>query len=178
MSLYKNTTQVPNELFDVLLKTLSSSEHKVLLFIIRRTIGIRDPDSPTGRLERAWISQWLFCRACSLSGRAVSSAIDTLVKKSLIEVSDIAGHVLKTKSKRRGISRLYFASRLRLEVKPSSKVSEAACQKPVTFSHTIKLKQIKLSCYNSSQGGQRISDVQRFKQIQENRHSTNKKDTP
>lgn len=176
MSLYKNTTQVPNELFDILLKTLSCSELKILLFIIRRTIGMIDSDSPTGRMQRAWISQWLFCRACNLSGRAVSTAIDELAKKSLIEVTDPGGLILRSKSKRRGASRLYFASRLRLEVNPKEK--EANCQKPVTFSHTIKLKQIKLSCYNSSQGVRRISDVQRFKQIEKNHPTINTKETP
>ena len=38
---YKQTTQVPNELFDIHLPDLTFSELKILLFIIRQTYGWR-----------------------------------------------------------------------------------------------------------------------------------------
>ena len=41
-----NYTQVPDELFDVLLPALSDAELRVLLYIIRRTFGFkRDADA-------------------------------------------------------------------------------------------------------------------------------------
>jgi len=165
MSLYRNTTQIPNELFDLHLKTLSGASLKVFLFIIRRTIGQVGPLDSKRRVERAWISQSLFTRACGISGRSVSSAIEYLVKHSLIQVTSHSGSPLGTKEKRQGASRLYFASRLRLE---ASKSSEVSYQNPVTNLHTIKLNRMKLSCYNSSQGVKRISDVQRYEQIIQN----------
>jgi len=175
MNYYKNTTQTPNEIFDVLLKTLTKSELKVLLTIIRKTIGMTDPSSGK-RLERAWISQRLFMRCCSLSGRAVSGAIESLVRKELIEVTDKDGRELNAKYKRRGVSRLYFASRLRL-VQDLKKASELSCTNPVTLSHTIKLNKIKLSCYNKSQGVHRITDTERYQQIQDQRNTHTSRDT-
>lgn len=163
MSYYKNTTQTPNELFDILLKTLTKSELKVLLTIIRKTTGMIDTSSGK-RVERAWISQRLFMRCCSLSGRAVSSAIESLVRQGLIEVTDKHGRELNARYKRRGVSRLYFASRLRL-VQDLKKASELTCINPVTKGHIIKLNNIKLSCYNKSQGVHRLSDEERYQQI-------------
>lgn len=176
MSYYKNTTQTPNELFDILLKTLTKSELKVLLTIIRKTTGMTDPSSGT-RLKRAWISQRLFMRCCSLSGRAVSGAIESLVRQGLIEVTDKDGRELNAKYKRRGVSRLYFASRLRL-VKNLKKASELSCRSPVTKGHIIKLNKIKLSCYNKSQGVRRISDEERYHQILKERNTRRPSDTP
>lgn len=156
------------------LKTISSSELKVLLTILRKTIGKVDPNKHGKRLDRAWISQKLFRVCTSLSGRAVSSAIDSLVKKGWIEVTDEKGHRLEHKLKRQGMSRLYFASRLRLE--PNMKqTSEAACLNPVNTGHIIKLNNKNQSCYNSSQGVKRISDMERYHQIMTRLHTSNHK---
>lgn len=177
MSLYKKSTQVPNEVFDAHLKTLTPASLKVLLFILRRTTGQVDPSNKQLRVKRAWISQGLFARACNLSRRAVSNAIELLITDSLIDVTDRKGISMHTKEKRRGASRLYFASRLRLDSN-LSRTSKPNCQKPVTNGNTIKLNRIKLSCYNSSQGVKRITDVQRFEQILNTQSSNNIKDTP
>ena len=176
MDYYKNTTQTPNELFDVLLKTLTTSELKVLLTIIRKTIGMIDPSSGK-RVERAWISQRLFMRCCSLSGRAVSTAIESLVHQHLIEVTDKEGRELNAKYKRRGVSRLYFASRLRL-VQNLKKASEPAGINPVTKGHTIKLTTIKLSCYKRSQGIRKLSDEERYQQILSEQTAQTSRNTP
>ncbi|MEP0264187.1 hypothetical protein [Dokdonia sp.] len=167
MSYYTQTTQTPNILFDHLLKRLTSSELKVLLTVVRKTVGQADPIDSNKRLERAWISQKLFMLCCNLSGRAVSNAIDSLVSKDLLEVSNERGTILNTKAKRRGASRLYFTSLLRLEQK-KEKASEVACYKPVTKGHTIKLNRIKQSCYNRSQGVEKLSDTERYLQIKQN----------
>jgi len=164
MTYYINTTQTPNILFDVLLKHITFSELKVLMTIIRKTIGMVNPNNIKERVERAWISQKLFMLCTSLSGRAVSSAIDSLVKRQLIEVTDYIGNILETKEKRRGVSRLYYASRLRLEPNPKQ-ASEVSCHNPVNKGHTIKLNNKTKSCYNSSQGIKRISDTERYQQI-------------
>lgn len=166
MSHYKNTTQTPNNLFDNYLKTLTDTELRVLLTIIRKTIGLRDVSNPSARVERAWISQKLFSICTGKSGKAVSGAIDSLVQQKIIEVTNTSAAVLNTKSKRRGASRLYYASLLRLD-ENKKQASDNACENPVNLGHTIKLNNIKLSCYNTSQGVRRLSDVQRFKQIRQ-----------
>lgn len=165
MSYYINTTQVPNILMDDLLKILSSSELKVLLTIIRKTIGMMHPTIKNERLDKAWISQKLFMVCTSLSGRAVSSAIDSLVTKDLIQVLDRNDNLLLSKEKRRRSHRLYFASRLRLVPNPKQ-TSELICTNTVNTGHTIKLNNETKSCYNKSQGIKRLSDTERYQQIQ------------
>lgn len=183
MNYYKRTTQVPNEVIDALMKQLPASEFKVLLLIIRRTYGMLAKGSKHKRVQRAWISQKLFCTCCNVSARAVSTAIENLVQKKLITVTDFNGNNLDTKQKRRGKPRLYFASRLRLE--PSSfKKKKKACElnstKPMNTVHIIKPTEIKLSYDMITQGVERISDKERILQIlklkpppQNNQKSTN-----
>ena len=173
MDYYSNTTQVPNIVFDELLKTMASiSEIKVLLTIIRKTIGMANSEVKGKRLERAWISQRLFMICCNLSGRSVSTAIDSLIKKELIEVTDSFGNILHTKQERRGTSKLYFSSRLRLKLN-KKQTSEPVCNNPVNKAHIIKLNTIKKSCYNSSQGAHRLSDSERLSQILSTQNNRN-----
>ena len=183
MKYYKRTTQVPNEVIDNLMKQLPATEFKILLLIIRRTYGMLEKGSKDKRVQRAWISQKLFCICCNLSGRAVSSAIDNLVEKKLIDVSDSKGNLLNTKIKRRGKPRLYFASRLRLEQptpQKKKKASELTSHKPMNTVHMIKPTEIKPSYDMIAQGVKRISDIARIQQIlknmqppQNNQKSTN-----
>lgn len=164
MQHHRNTTQTPNILFDHFLKELYGSELKVLLTVIRKTLGQVHPTNSGARVERAWISQKLFSLCCNLSGRAVSTAIDSLVLKKLLVVTDKKGAILDTRAKRRGATRLYFTSLLRLG-HVRKQVGGPAYQNPVTKGHTIKLNITKQSCYNRSQGVKRLTDSQRYTQI-------------
>ncbi len=163
---YKRTTQTPNKLFDHLLKELTETELKVLLTIIRKTVGQRHPYNHNQRIQRAWLSQRLFCLCTGKSGRAVSTAIDTLSRKRYIKITDEDHNVLDTKSKRRGASRLYYESNF-FEQEPAPASCELTYHNAVKKGHTIKLNETKKSCYNSSQCIQRLSDSQRFQQIQQ-----------
>ncbi len=167
--LYKQTTQTPNILFDVHLKTLSKSELTILLTVIRKTVGMVDPLNTKQRLERAWISQRLFSICTGLSTRSVSYAIDSLVKRHLITVTNKQKHHLNTKASRRGVFKLYYSSSLLLEQSQEKrKSSELTCHNPVTKGHTIKLTDSKLSCAKKSQGFkkiQKLSDRERILQI-------------
>ncbi|REE80696.1 hypothetical protein BX611_2348 [Lutibacter oceani] len=166
MMYYYKTTQTPNSLFDIHLKILSKSELKVLLTVIRKTVGIIDITVRNKRIERAWISQRLFSLCTGLSRRAVSTAIDSLVLKDLIIVTNQGGHILKTKNARKGASRLYFSSNSLLEGSYKKKeVSEIICDNPVKKVHTIKQTLIKQSCENISLGIKKLSDKERILQI-------------
>lgn len=166
MRYYYKTTQTPNSLFDIYLKTLLNSELKVLLVIIRKTIGIADVKNKGNRLDRAWISQKLFHICTSLSGRAISTAIDSLIQKDLIIVTNHSGQILKNKNARRGASRLYYSSNSLLEQKDEKNIaSEITCNNPVNKVHTIKQTIIKQSCENSSQGIVKLTDRERILQI-------------
>ncbi len=104
----QNTTPVPNALFDVYLKDLKSAELKVLLVIIRQTLGWADRQGVLGRKERDWISSGQLQAKTGSSRRAISSATEILVKKELIEVLGDSGNPLNDPIQRKGKLRLYY----------------------------------------------------------------------
>jgi hypothetical protein len=105
---HNRTTPVPNVLFDTYLKELKSAELKVLLVIIRQTLGWADSRAALGRKERDWISGSQLQALTGSSRRAISYAIEVLVAKELIEVLDEAGNLLTEPEKRKGKQRLYY----------------------------------------------------------------------
>jgi hypothetical protein len=106
----KQSTSVPNIIFDKYLPGLNLAEIKVLLIIIRQTQGWFD--RRTGkRKARDSISQSQFVRKTALSRRIVSSAIKSLLKKKLIEVTDYKGNSLHNSEDRKGRSFLFYSIR-------------------------------------------------------------------
>lgn len=106
MSYYRNTTQVTNALFDIYLKTLSEKELKVLLIVIRQTVGWVEKNGK--RKERDWISRTYFKNKTGLSEKSISTAIDLLVKRNFIRCSTTNGTTLRTAKERKGKSRIYY----------------------------------------------------------------------
>ena len=82
---HAQTTPVPNVLFDVYLKQLKGAELKVLLIIIRQTLGWADTKTKLGRKEKDWISGSQLHLKTGISRRAISIAIDGLVKSQKIK---------------------------------------------------------------------------------------------
>ncbi len=92
-----------------LMPSLSESEWRVLLVILRQTLGWIDPASPTGRKERDWITQSQFREKTGKSRDSISLAVASLVNQGLISVEDRAGGPLSTpKSRQNNRDRLYF----------------------------------------------------------------------
>lgn len=84
---YKQTTHVPNEVFDKWLAILTESEIKILLVIIRQTYGWID--RYTGRRKlRDRITRTQFMMKAGLSARIVSKTLNSLLKRGLIQISD------------------------------------------------------------------------------------------
>jgi len=106
--MYPNTTPVPNSVFDYHLKELQSAELKVLLVIIRQTLGWTDRHSVLGRKEKDWISNSQLQAKTGSSRRAITSATEALVKKELIDVLDDVGNLLTDPQKRKGKLRLFY----------------------------------------------------------------------
>ena len=102
----KNTTPVPNGVFDKHLRTLKASELKVLLVIIRQTLGWKNK-----RFKRDWISSSFFENKTGLSKRGIGEAITSLQAKQLIWVTDYKGLVLSKPIERKYTVRKYFALR-------------------------------------------------------------------
>src|SRR5260221_3091575 len=108
MMQHQRTTPVPNVLFDIYLKELKSAELKVLLVIIRQTLGWPDSRTVLGRKERDWISGSQLQALTGSSRRAISYAIEVLIIKKLIEVLDDAGNLLIEPEMRKGKPRLFY----------------------------------------------------------------------
>ncbi len=83
----ENFTKTPNVIFDKHLKELSLSELKTLLVIIRQTIGYIDKTTNKRKVrDRITLSQ--FSLKTGLSARIISKAINGLLEKKLITVTD------------------------------------------------------------------------------------------
>jgi hypothetical protein len=102
------TTPVPNVIFDVYLKELNSTELKVLLVVIRQTLGWADRRGMYGRKETDWISGSQLRQKTGSSERAITSAVEALIRKRLIEVHDERGQVLSYSKDRQGKTKLYY----------------------------------------------------------------------
>ncbi len=100
------TTPVPNVVIDQYLKVLNLSELKVLMVVIRKTLGWKA--GVNGRKERDWISSGQLSQITGLSKRAITAAISSLLNKNLLKVTGTGNRILKAPSERRGQTRLYF----------------------------------------------------------------------
>ena len=105
---YQQTTQVPNVVFDNLLTTLTLSELKILMIIIRQTYGWID--QRTGkRKRRDRISHKQFMQKTGISRRMVSKTLQSLVSKGLVSITNRNGHFLNQPEKRKGVSWIYYS---------------------------------------------------------------------
>jgi phage replication O-like protein O len=162
---YRKTTQVPNKLFDIYLKTLSEKELKVLLVVIRQTLGWVDRDGK--RKERDWMSQKFLANKTGLSRKSVSQGIDILVTKRLIKATSHSGDKLWYPSERRGKERVYYGISDTL-ITFSPKPCVKSTQDPVTKGNNTKLTYTKLRKQNPLNFKKTLSRVKQIdKTIQE-----------
>jgi hypothetical protein len=103
------STPVPNTLFDRYLRELKLAELKVLLIIIRQTLGWEDKKTKTERKELDWISGSQLVMKTGCSKRTINSAIEILMQKKLINVLSESGAFLDTPEKRRGQQKLFYS---------------------------------------------------------------------
>ncbi len=116
---YKRTTPIPNILFDKHLPSLSLSELRVLLTILRQTNGWHD--KRTGKRKyRDRISHGQFQKKTGLSRRVLSNAIAALVSLGLIEVSTYQGVILMKPKERSGKHGLWYRATLNIPVQEST----------------------------------------------------------
>lgn len=106
--MHPSTTPVPNVFFDVHLKELKQAELKVLFVVIRQTLGWVDRRGMLGRKEMDWISGSQLQLKTGSSKRAITIAIDALVRKKLIEILDANGSILDHPEKRQGKTKLFY----------------------------------------------------------------------
>lgn len=106
--IFNQTTQVPNILFDQHLPNLTGAEVKILLIIIRQTIGWIDK-STGNRKTRDRITQSQFRIKTGLAPRIISKTLKMLSDKDLIAITDQNNQPLKNSLDRKGKSILYYA---------------------------------------------------------------------
>jgi hypothetical protein len=115
-------TKVPNFVFDEL-PNLTEAELKVLLVIIRQTIGRKD--MATGQYKtRDWISLSQFGQKTGLCRRVIIKAVQSLIHKKGIRVTGEDGFALKTSEERKGKRKLYFSL-----IHPVHEMSSTSAQK-------------------------------------------------
>lgn len=121
-----NSTQVPNIIFDDLMSGLTDTELRVLLVIVRQTLGwIENPITKT-RKEKDWISYSQLKEKTGRQSEALSNSLRGLEDKKLIEVFDKEGNRLLTKEARLGKALFYRFS-------TSSKTEEVKKSSPNLF---------------------------------------------
>lgn len=102
----KNTTPVPNGIFEQM-KMLSGTELKALLMITRNTLGWKD--QLTGkRKQRDWIAHRQFVERAGISDRSVTSAIQGLIDKRLIEATDRNNHPMDQPKDRQKCPQVFY----------------------------------------------------------------------
>lgn len=105
---YYNSTQTPNELFDEHLPYLNQAQLKVLLVVIRQTLGWIDPKTKK-RKRKDWISIQFFIKRTGLTFKSVSIAIAELIRKDLIIAMTQNEKKLPLPSDRKGKKKIYYA---------------------------------------------------------------------
>jgi hypothetical protein len=105
---YKQTTQVPNFLFDTYLAQLTESELKVLLVVVRQTFGWLDKRTGKRKLKDR-ISGSQFRDKTGLSKRIITKTVQSLAVKNLLQITDFKGCALQNPKDRRGKTYLYYA---------------------------------------------------------------------
>ncbi len=101
-------TFVPNEVFDQYLPYLTKAELKVLLIVLRQTLGWIDPKTKTRKIKD-WITISFFAKKTKLTRKSISIALQGVVEKELIVILDSRNRELRTPKERRGKKKLYYA---------------------------------------------------------------------
>ncbi len=103
------TTPVSNDILDRVMPTLRDTELRVLLIVVRQTDGWQAGPDARQRKERDWLSQSQLRRRTGRANGAVSRAVDALVKKGLVHVTDQSGKPINTpEERRRHLGQLYY----------------------------------------------------------------------
>jgi hypothetical protein len=93
-------------LIDEVMPALRDTEWRVLCVVVRGTLGWREGD---GRKRRDWITHSQLKRRTGRASEAVSRAVQSLVRRGYLIVSDESGvELLSPHRRRRSGSRLYF----------------------------------------------------------------------
>ena len=164
---YRNTTQIPNELFDQHLRHLNQSQIKVILVVLRQTLGWIDPKT-NQRKRKDWISMTFFVRRTGLTRKSVSIAIEELIQKELLIALDYYEDELRLPKDRRGKKKIYYAYAPYFRtLKARTWVENLADM--FTYRYKTKPNPTKNKFHQTHFSNQKQTDFQRYQQLQQQR---------
>ena len=147
--LTKGTVPIPTDLLDRVMPTLRDTELRVLLVVVRQTLGWQVGKDPYLRKERDWLTQSQLKRRTGRASGAVARAIDALVQKKLIQVLDQNEGLLDTPAKRRRcLGRIYYRMHKQCIETVSNKANSKEVESEHAKSHTTKQSRYKNRGYS------------------------------
>ncbi len=135
---YANTTPLPNFLLDEVMPTLKDTELRLLLIVVRQTLGWHNKQSG-GRKDRDWIARSQLIQKTGRNSAALSRALEALVSRELIEVRDGAGQMLSSPLQRRKArGRVTYALHPQITSRASDRNTESAKSEHETVNQSLK----------------------------------------
>ncbi len=130
-----NTTPTPNIIFNGLMRKMNDTEFRVVMLVIRATLGW-EADKETGmRKSEDWISSRQLKEKTGRQSGALSKAIDKCIREGWIEARSKTGEVLDTKGKRKG-KNIYFRLGNSILFTTSSESEDVVVKEKSTSSET------------------------------------------
>tara|TARA_R110002051_G_C8763073_1_gene502030 strand:+ start:7523 stop:8044 length:522 start_codon:yes stop_codon:yes gene_type:complete len=163
MPYFERSTQVPNEIFDQHLPYLNQSQLKVLLVVIRQTLGWINPKT-NKRKAKDWISISFFAKRTRLTHKSISMAISKLIYKELIVALDTNERELRHPKDRRGKKRIYYAYAPIFRAKKKKSCVDTS-KKVCTYPPNTKQTQTKENNTKQKKAYQWQTDLQRYQDI-------------
>lgn len=113
-----NTTQVPNKLWDDM-PNMSDAELRLILIVIRQTIGWEEDKKTGRRKEKDWISGTQLRAKSGLSNKTITRARKMEYFNKWIETLDSDDNLLETPEQRRAAGQVHkkFFYRLKIELR-------------------------------------------------------------
>ena len=102
----QNTTPLPNEFFEHI-PILTHAELRVLLVVLRQTVGWIDMKTGQRKIKDKMSYEFIIKRT-GLYRTILSSTIQTLIDKQLLQVSDLEENILYNAHQRRGRTLLFY----------------------------------------------------------------------
>ncbi len=93
-------TQIPNNLFNGEMKKMRDTELRIVLIVMRKTLGWIESPGTKKRKKEDWIAFGQLTKFSGRTRKAISAAIDTCVKNKWIEARNKKGDILDTPQKR------------------------------------------------------------------------------
>jgi len=131
--MFPNTTQIPNNLFNGEMQKMKDTELRITLIVARKTLGWLENIETGMRKEEDWISHSQLTKFTGRTSRALSTAIESCIKRKWIEARSESGEILDTKEKRAGKKIYYRLGRIFL-----SKIDDSNKDKTSEKSKEVK----------------------------------------